>query len=99
MKFVDTCVEALRPRFQIHGALECEDGEGSGEAGAEVHHGVSGERAACAVGEDQGLWGVGRGERRRILMTLDRFLDEFVYDGQGRDVVGFRSGVCGWSLI
>lgn len=47
-----TCMEAFDAGGEVHGALECEDGEGAGEPGAEVRDGGGGERTACAVGED-----------------------------------------------
>jgi hypothetical protein len=57
-------------------SLECEDGEILREAGAEVYYCVGGERAACAMGKNQGWRGVQGG--RRVLMALDWFLDKLV---------------------
>jgi len=74
--FFDARVKAFGSRLQIHGALECEDGEILGEAGAEVYYCVSGERAACTMGKNQGWQGVQGG--RRVLMALNWFLDELV---------------------
>jgi hypothetical protein len=56
---LDTCVKPLHPTSEVHGTLECEDGLGGGETGAEVLDGGSGEGAAGAVGEDQGWFADG----------------------------------------
>ena len=45
-------MEALGPRFEVHRALENENGERRGVAGAEVHYGVGGKCAARTVSED-----------------------------------------------
>ena len=52
VKFIDARVEAFRSRLEVHGALECEDGERQGKTGAEVYDCICGECAACAVSED-----------------------------------------------
>jgi hypothetical protein len=85
----DTCTETPSSRFEIHGALEGENGGVRGVAGAEVYYGGGEERAACAVGEDE-CWGVVVGFGcGGVVVADDGFRDGVVGDGEGCVSVGF----------
>lgn len=70
----DACVEAASPRFEIHGALECENGCSRGVSCAEVHYGRGGEGTACTVSEDEGRGTIFGLSRRGVVVAGDGLL-------------------------